>query len=183
MKTNMIIKISIYTTCICFAALCIFSFFFPEINILKSISTVAAVANALVIIYCKLAWKIQIKKIKFSSIPNLNGKWECIIKYNFDGKDREKISEVNIEQDLFGINVILITDEIKSNAITASIINEHGSKYLIYTYRTTPKQDVRDKNPIQYGTAKIDISDINNVYGEYWTTRKTQGMMYLKKKN
>lgn len=177
MKTKLVIKISIYVTCAMIAIVFLSSLIWDSINLLKWLSGVATGANVLVVLYCKLLWKFHIWKLPLSKTPNLNGEWISSITYS----SGEKITKIKIKQDLFGIQVNLESDEIDSVSLVASILEEHGKRYLIYTYTTDPKQEFRDKNPVQWGTAKIDITDLNDVTGYYWTTRGTQGSMKMEK--
>lgn len=179
MNAKIMIKISIYVTCAMIGVVFGASLIWNSINVLKWISGIATGANVVVIFYCKVLWKYHIFKLPLSKTPNLNGKWNFIIKYS----NGEKTTNVGIKQDLFGIQVNLQSDETNSSSLVANILEERGKRYLIYTYITDPKQEVRDKNPVQWGTAKIDITDLNNARGYYWTTQGTQGSIEIAKNN
>lgn len=178
MNAKIMIKISIYVTCSMVAVVFVASLFLNSISVLKWLSGIASGANIIVIIYCKVLWKYRILNLPLSKTPNLNGIWNFIIKYS----NGEKTTNVEIKQDLFGIQVNLQSDETNSSSLVANILEERGKMYLIYTYITDPKQKVRDKNPVQWGTAKIDITDLNNISGYYWTTQGTQGSIEMIKK-
>lgn len=175
MKEKLIIKISIYITCLIVGIFFIASLIWNSINFLKVLSGIATVSYILIFIYCKYLWKLRIRKNTLSKIPNLNGNWDAIIKY----KDCKKNTTIKIKQDLFSIQVSLKSDETNSFSLVANILEDHGKMYLIYTYITDPNQEFRDNNPIQWGTAKLDISNLEDINGYYWTTRGTQGSINM----
>ena len=148
-------------------------------EVIKNLSKVPAIAELIIVTYCKWLWRI--KWLNFLKVKNLNGVWDCVIKYKFEGKNREKTCKLKIKQDLFGIQVNMNTDETNSWSVTASIESNHDNHYLIYVYKTETKKEYRDNNRDQYGAVKLLIND-NTMSGEYWTNNKTDGIMELIRK-
>ena len=103
--------------------------------------------------------------------------------YNYNKKkDNIKNVEVNINQTFLKSSIYLITDEIIGKSIVSKW--NFSEDKLFYIYRTDPKSEFKDKNPIQYGGAQIKINpkDLKHIRIEYWTDRKTKGYMELNKK-
>ncbi|MBL4664165.1 MAG: hypothetical protein JKY22_11575 [Flavobacteriaceae bacterium] len=48
----------------------------------------------------------------------------------------------------------------------------------------TPKPSVRERSEIHYGTTRLEFKGfkVNELEGEYWTSRETTGELKLKKK-
>ena len=193
-----LIKSTIYVACLLFLAVTIVSYAFPFIDPIKYLSTISSIAYLLILIYCKWGWRIHIGKLSFSPTPDLNGKWAVVIRYkNSEGNLLEKNCEAQIKQDLFGIQVNLKTNEISSHSICAEIIKDHEIQYLYYTYITDPTAEYRKNNPSQFGTAKIEIPELDLKYsnkldktakkkvqkmeGDYWTNAQTSGRLIFEK--
>ncbi len=158
--------------------LAIYSHFDDSKEILKKLLKVPPIAEFLIIIYCKYLWRIKIFSF-FSNVKDLNGIWDCIIKY--ENQSKEKTCEVKIKQDLFGIEISMRTDETNSWSVTSSIEFYHDTYYLVYVYKTETNKEYREKNRDQYGAVKLLI-DNNKMKGEYWTNNKTDGVMELVKR-
>ena len=149
-------------------------------NILKSVSTIATIAEILIFAYCKWLWRW--KFLKIWKIKNINGTWDCILKYKYDNTDCQKKVSITIKQDLFGIQINMMSDETNSYSVNSCILNDHDRDYLIYTYKTETNFEHRDHNRDQWGGAKLLIINSNSLTGEYWTNNKTKGSMQLTKK-
>lgn len=148
-------------------------------EIIKYLSNVPAIAELIIIVYCKWLW--QIKILNFLKVKNLNGTWDCTIKYNFQNEYRQKECKVKIKQDLFGIQVNFNTDETNSWSVTASIESNHENHYLVYVYKTETKKEYRYGNRDQYAAVRLLIEG-DKMSGEYWTNNKTDGIMELIRK-
>ena len=59
-------------------------------------------------------------------------------------------------------------------------INE--DEKLIYTYINTPKNEFRYRSNIHYGTVIIDLCDLENLFGMYYTDRKSRGDIIFENK-
>lgn len=93
-----------------------------------------------------------------------------------------KSIQINIKQSLLQTNVEIITNEISSQSITSSLVLENEQSILYYTYITSPKSSYSTNNPIQYGTCRIMIRDVELPVGTYWTSRQTKGDITFKSK-
>jgi len=91
--------------------------------------------------------------IPFEKVPRLMGNYSGSIEYNFDGQQGIKETVVTIKQTLLKVTVKVVTNEITSNTLASSLIEENGDYVLYYTYITHPKSKVSKDNPIQYGIA------------------------------
>ena len=103
------------------------------------------------------------------------------IEYKFNGAYETKESVVEVKQTLLSTAVKITTDEITSNTIVSSLIQENGDYVLYYTYITNPKSKFSEENPIQYGTCRLTVDNDTELCGTYWTSRKTVGDIHLKK--
>lgn len=128
-------------------------------------------------LYNKFLWKIN----PFNKTPKYYGKYSGSIIFSKDGKNKNKHIDVTIEQTYLKINIKSITNEITSNSITSSIVDENNENVLYYIYITNPQSRVSMNNPIQYGTCRITQSEKGKLEGVYWTSRQTKGDIKLKK--
>jgi hypothetical protein len=56
-------------------------------------------------------------------------------------------------------------------------------RQLFYSYLNTPKASIRDRSAIHYGSTLLTYEGylVNEMEGEYWTSRETTGEIHLKK--
>lgn len=140
-------------------------------------SDLVAIIVCIDLIYVKYIWKY----IPFEKTPRIYGTYEGIIRYNFNGNESEKNIRLEIKQTLLSVKVKVITDEITSDSIMGNIVEEREANVLYYTYITNPQSKYSMNNPIQYGTCRLIITDIDKLEGIYWTSRRTNGDIELKK--
>lgn len=138
----------------------------------------AGYSSILVLLYEKWIWRYN----PLIKTPKLKKEYSGLLKYNYDNIPGEKDIDITIFQTLNNINIIIKTDEVTSNSITSELIEENNQYILYYTYLTQPKNEFIDNNPIQYGTAKLLIDNVNEFNGIYWTISKTKGDIYFKSK-
>ena len=140
-------------------------------------------------VYIKWLWRY----CPLEKIPRFAKKYTCKIHYTYgDGGTKE--SEILIRQTLFSTHITIKTDEITSDTITSDLIEEHGSLFLYYTYITNPQAKYSKGNPIQRGSARLEIEmpeynlktwllkykyTVKHLNGNYWTTSQTTGDMIL----
>jgi hypothetical protein len=148
-----------------------FSFY----DLFGCISDSITLAGLLLFVYERYLWRFN----PFESIPKLYGQYTGTIESTSDGICRD--AEINIHQTLLTIYINQTTKESRSQSVNASIIDQNGEKCLIYTYLNKPNALVRERSSIHYGTASLCIEDISLV-GDYFTDRKTTGVMSFKKK-
>lgn len=137
-----------------------------------------SVAVILMFFYEKVLWKYN----PLEKIPKLDKEYNGIIEYCYNGENGKKESDIYVKQSLLSVSIKIKTDEINSNSISADFILENNSYVLYYTYITSPKSKVGNKNPIQYGSCRLILDDNKELRGTYWTSSQTIGDMYLHKK-
>lgn len=159
-------------------------------TILMRLPTAFTIYGIILIIFTKWLWKFHIFKEWLVLIPNLTGEWRGKLSATYQdpeaGKKKDsKNINANIKQDLFHISIITRTEEMKSTSFVAAfdIDKNQNRKRVCYSYTSIPKPEYREKSPIHYGTALLDIvgNPPYKLSGEYWTTRKTTGTIELKK--
>lgn len=128
-----------------------------------------------IVVYERYLWKYN----PFVKIPRLKKKYTGILSYNYKGKFGEKNVEIEIKQSFLSTDVKLKSDEISSKTITSDLVEKNGEFVIYYTYITNPLSRCSDENPIQVGTCKLVIDNINDIRGNYWTNRKTIGDLHF----
>lgn len=129
----------------------------------------------------KILWLI----IQKFETPILKEEYNCLIKYEWQGKWQEKKAKLKVKQDFTSISIDIFTDEIESNTIISDIKLEHHKYILYYIYETNPKAKFKGNNPVQLGGCKISLDSIKEpnanqeLRGKYWTTSKTIGDIEL----
>ena len=154
---------------------------------LSHISTTISVNIIIWLLFINWAWKWRVFYPWLVPFPNLTGVWEGHLISNY-AKSTEPIpSEVKIDQTFFNVQIRIKTGESSSYSTAASfdIDNDRGLQQLFYSYLNTPKASVRDRSEIHYGTTLLNFEGftVNEMSGEYWTTRETTGEINLNKKN
>jgi len=158
---------------------------------LSHISTTISINIVIWLLFIKWAWKWKFFYPWLVVIPNLSGKWEGFIKSNWKENDNDEElapipTKVVIHQTFFNIQVRVKTGESRSHSIGASfdIDKDRGFQQLFYSYLNTPKAGVRDRSEIHYGSTLLNFDGykVDEMEGEYWTTRKSSGEISLKKK-
>lgn len=159
-------------------------------TILLKLPTAFTIYGAIFIIFAKWLWKSRIFKGWLVLIPDLSGEWTGKLNTTHpdpktEKKNRPKDINATIKQDLFNISIIMRTMEMKSTSFVAAfdIDRNQNRNRVCYSYTSRPNPQYRSESPIHDGTTLLDIignppSELN---GEYWTTRKTTGMIELKK--
>lgn len=128
-------------------------------------------------LYEKVLWRIN----PFESVPKLAKHYKGTLKSSYDNKERN--AELEIKQTLTSVHVTLITEESRSNSLSASVDDILGEMKLTYCYLNTPKSEYRDRSAIHYGTAHLTITKSQRLEGQYYTDRKTSGDMFFTAKN
>jgi len=153
---------------------------------LSHISTAISINIIFWLVFIKWLWKFKLFYPWLVQVPNLSGKWEGTIKSNWGNDKQAPIPmEIAIDQTFLNIQVRIKTEESRSFSLGASfnIDKDRGQQQLFYSYLNTPKPGVRDRSEIHYGSALLmfDGYDVNEMEGEYWTSRETTGEMHLKR--
>lgn len=134
-----------------------------------------SVIPVLFIIFEKWIWRY----LPFIKIPKLNKEYSGQLKYNYNNLYESKEIKVIIKQTFLSIRIKFITNEIESNSLVAEIVQEDDDFILYYCYRTNPSSEFSEKNPIQIGTCRLNVSNPKSISGIYWTNRKTMGDILL----
>lgn len=133
-----------------------------------------AVATLFGLLYEKVIWKLN----PFEKTPKLSKEYNGTIKSDFDNIERP--ATLKIKQTLLSINITLITEESKSNSLSASIDDIMNETKLTYCYLNTPKSEFRKRSQIHYGTATLSLTNKKTLEGQYYTDRATTGDMLFK---
>ncbi|KAB8033587.1 hypothetical protein [Fluviispira multicolorata] len=159
------------------------------ISIILSSITIAILFKYL---FTKFIWKYIPYSFKLFGVPYLEGDWEGSIETTYQENESSNLSknkDINVkitQPDIFIIKVTLSTNGSISHSYGEYIeVKEDGSIYLNYSYCNDQDATVREKSPIHYGSArcKLEIKeDLLNLNGNYWTDRKTTGVIRLQKR-
>lgn len=116
--------------------------------------------------------------------PWLQGTYLVTIKSDYEGASRHENRRAirayaSIRQDAWGEVVTLATKTTSSRALDASLRPSGDHFQLLYSYTTSPPQEDLDSNPVQLGTAALDILERGRgtIRGRYFTDQKTGGNM------
>ena len=110
-------------------------------------------------------------------MPVLAKKYKGTIRFNWEGKEQERESEIGIEQTFLNVIVKLGTHESTSNSVTAVVETVNNEKQLVYTYLNTPRAELQNRSAIHYGTAMLRVGDSTHLLGNYYTSRLSRGSM------
>lgn len=158
------------------------------LNYLKPIPTVVTVDMIFVYLFSKFFWKWKFLHSWMVPFPNLNGTWKGFIKSTWlDPKTNKRPDPISviltIKQTFFSISCVMRTQEMESYSfISGFIINaDNQILRLVYSYDSIPKQTVKDRSPQHFGTMSFNVinSEKRELVGEYWTGRKTTGVVEL----
>ncbi len=153
---------------------------------LSHISTTISINILFWMVFIKWLWKLKLFYPWLVQVPNLSGNWEGIIKSNWDkGTGDATPMEITIDQSFLNVQIRIKTKESRSFSIGASfdIDKDRGQQQLFYSYLNTPKSGARNRSEIHYGSTLLvfDGFDVNEMEGEYWTSRETTGEIHLKR--
>ena len=154
---------------------------------LSHISTTITINIFIWTIFINWAWKWKIFYPRLVPFPNLSGEWNGSLKSNWKNKSLDPIpTEIKINQTFFNVQVRIKTNESISFSTAASfdIDKDRGLQQLFYSYLNTPKSSVRERSEIHYGTTLLNFEGfyVQEIEGEYWTSRETTGEINLKRK-
>jgi hypothetical protein len=177
--TDSHIKLSLFCGLIIFALICILNTPSTFSHVMGCISKAVTITVIVMALYEKWLWH----RNPFVKIPKLQRQYDGRIEYCFDGTPAEKQISIQVEQTLLSTCIKIMTDEISSTSIVSTIVCENGHYILYYTYITNPKRKYSERNPIQYGTCRLELDNTMELRGTYWTSRRTIGDIYLKATN
>lgn len=171
-----LLKISLWTVIIVFSVRCAISWQtivndFSFYNLWGYAGEAIGLASVFVILYERYLWRIN----PFEKTPKLAKQYTGTLTSHYDNIERP--ATIEILQTLLSIKVFVTTNESKSSSLSASIDDFLGEMQLTYCYLNTPKTAYRHRSEVHYGTAIICIKDPQNLFGQYYTDRKTMGDM------
>lgn len=91
----------------------------------------------------------------------------------------ERSTNIEIKQTLLSIHITLITEESKSNSISASIDKILGETKITYCYLNTQKSEYRKRSELHFGTVTLCVDNPIILTGQYYTDRKAIDDMTL----
>lgn len=129
-------------------------------------------------------WKIcpSLNKILF---PNLNGTWDMVIHYEYEGKKGTSNAKAVIKQNFLKIGMDVEAEDSDSQTLMAKPKKdtETGRAELYYIFLTTPKDkgDIKKPKAPYKGAAilKLNLECDQKLGGNYFTDRKTCGYYEL----
>lgn len=140
-------------------------------SFLDNFDLAVTISMLLAAIYSKWLWKYN----PLENNPKIYGEYKMTFISTYDNSKR--IMHVIIKQDLFSNRIYMTTKESKSESISSSIITKKDSCELIYTYQNIPIAVERNHSEIHFGTCRLSIIDNKIISGEYYTDRKTIGII------
>lgn len=157
-----------------------------SIDVGKTFSNISAAISINIIIwmvFVKSLWKKKLFYPWLVQVPNLSGDWEGYVVSSFTDDAVQIPISITIHQTFLNIQVRVNTDESRSFSLSASFDIDlgQGKQQLFYSYLNTPKPTVRDRSGIHYGSTLLifDGFEVNEMEGEYWTSRETTGEIHM----
>lgn len=158
-----------------------------DISIYDSIGYAITLTLLEILIFKKWLWKLKFIS-NITGIKNIQGEWTGILHSNYDDKEHS-IEKIIIKQSFNKYKIVMETEESKSlSDINKIKINDFDRMELQYLYKNEAPVNLRKKNPIHFGVAKLEYEN-NKLIGTYWTDRglengsNTRGSMELEKIN
>lgn len=158
-----------------------------DISIYDSIGYAITLTLLEILIFKKWLWKLKFIS-NITGIKNIQGEWTGILHSNYDDKEHS-IEKIIIKQSFNKYKIVMETEESKSlSDINKIKIKDFDRMELQYLYKNEAPVNLRKKNPIHFGVAKLEYEN-NKLIGTYWTDRElengsnTRGSMELEKIN
>lgn len=157
--------------------------------LIDCISKSVLVITIVSVIFTRYLWKYRIFKDWLVKIPYLNGTWKGTLKSDWiDPNTGEQCPQIettlSVNQSLFKLSCVMMSGEMKSFSLNCgyNINKDDQLQQLSYTYISVPKQDIQERSRIHYGAIIFDIENEQSemkLCGNYWTGRKTSGVVEL----
>lgn len=119
--------------------------------------------------------------------PILQENYNVVIKHNLHNSQPYEIrGKMKIKQTYTTVTISMTTENNRSHSLISEIIKENDKYVLYYIYETNPKALELEGNPAQKGGCRIYLNSTleghlnNDIEGDYWTSSKTIGEIYLK---
>lgn len=163
---------------------------------LTPFTSVVGVLVILSLIVEHYLWRKSWLQKWFVSTPDLNGTWEVVIKSDWVNPETGEVTpEINcfmgVKQSLSTLQMHLMTPESESWFSAYSIkesLSGHGYQ-ITAVYTNKPSVHLRnDRSSMHLGALVMDTHGDDevqpeNIVGEYWTDRKTTGLITLSNKD
>lgn len=155
------------------------------------ISLAATSISLLIVPLAQILWRPLwrlIPALNRWACPDLNGTWrgEAIPAVGGIDKGEARPATVTIRQGLLDVTVSLVTDQLESHTIRATVeLDRAAHKFRIrYAYDGRPPPNLAKVNPRHEGAACLE-ADLNGksdvLVGRYFTDRGTNGSLVLKR--
>ncbi len=154
--------------------------------LLKQIPDVAFINGLLFAVFAKWGWKCKVFQGWLVPFPNLNGTWQGTIQTTWVDPKTSKTPDsipvlLTIKQSFLRLNCVMRTAEMTSYSYAEDfrIDNEKQIKQVVYSYMSKPVVILTERSAMHEGTIIFDIvgNPINKLSGQYWTSRKTTGVI------
>ena len=156
--------------------------------LLKQIPDVAFINGVLFTLFAKWGWKYKIFQGWLVPFPDLNGTWQGTIQTTWVDPKTNKTPDpipvlLTIKQSFLSLSCVMRTAEMTSYSYAEDfrIDNEKQIKQVVYSYMSKPVVTLAERSTPHEGTIIFDIlgSPVNKLSGQYWTSRKTTGIIEL----
>lgn len=156
---------------------------------LKKLPDVVTVYAILYIAFSKWLWRLPILQGWLVPFPDLQGTWRGELQTTWvDPKTKKTPPAIPlvlvIKQSFDSMSCVMFTAESTSisNAALITGDDESGIKKLSYNYTNKPDATIRDRSIVHDGAAilRIIAKPERQLEGEYWTSRKSTGIIKVK---
>jgi hypothetical protein len=156
--------------------------------LLKQIPDVAFVNGILFVLFVKWGWRRKIFKGWLVPFPDLNGSWQGTIQTSWVDPKTNKIPVpipvlLTIKQNFLSLSCVMRTAEMTSYSFAEDfkVDDEKQIKQIVYSYMSKPTVNLSERSAIHEGTIIFDMHGcpVNKLSGQYWTARKTTGLIEL----
>lgn len=156
--------------------------------LLKQIPDVAFINGLLFAVFAKWGWKFKIFQGWLVPFPNLNGTWQGTIQTSWKDPKTNKTPDpipvlLTIKQSFLHLSCVMRTAEMASYSFAEDFKIDHEKqiKQVVYSYMSKPTVNLSERSSMHEGTIIFDIlgNPVNKLSGQYWTSRKTTGVIEL----
>ncbi len=131
-------------------------------------------------------WR-KIPKLNDWIYPDLNGKWDVDIQWNWNDNSGSKPALAYIKQSLFNFSIELQSDVSESETLVVLPHKQPKSDRpgLYYIYRNQGKAGAVPRQAAHIGAAILNLNSESNdlLHGNYFTDRSTNGQYTLRRNN
>lgn len=162
-----------------------------SLTLFSPFNRVLTIVAALLAVFDKWGWRWRVFRGWFVHIPDLNGLWNGRFESTWiDPQTRQPApptkARVIVKQTYSAIHLRLETDESDSELLSGGLVRKSDGSYQVAgVYRGTPRLLKREGSPIHYGGLLLSVvgNPPTALRGEYWTDRRTQGELDLRRES